>query len=254
MSAIFTFILGALIGSFLAAYSYRAPRNIPIQKGRSFCPNCHHTIAAYDNIPLISYILLKAKCRHCHKKISPRYFLIELSTALLFVAGFLFMPSISTNLQFLPDSYFLSLFSVFILISIFVFVFVVDFEHQLILDKSVFFGIGFVLLLYLLTDTPLFLNLFAGFCASLFLLTIYLLTLGKGMGLGDVKFAILGGLILGPSLTVSWMLLSFILGAIVGLGMIASKNAKLKSKIAFGPFLVAALLLVMFFGFDIISL
>jgi leader peptidase (prepilin peptidase)/N-methyltransferase len=74
------------------------------------------------------------------------------------------------------------------------------------------------------------------------------------MGLGDVKFAILGGLILGPVLSVSWMLISFVLGAIVGLIMMMTKNAKLKSRIAFGPFLVAALLLIMFFGFDIIGL
>jgi leader peptidase (prepilin peptidase)/N-methyltransferase len=254
MYAIFVFIFGSLIGSFLAAYSYRAPLGISIQKGRSFCPNCHHTIAAYDNIPLISYLLLKAKCRNCHKKISPRYFLIELSTAFLFLISFLLLPSIKGTLIFLPDSYLLSLVSVFVLISIMVFIFVVDLEHQLILDKAVFFGIAFVSLLFLLTDTPLFPNLFAGFCASLFLLMIYLVTLGKGMGLGDVKFAILGGLILGPVLSVSWMLISFVLGAIVGLIMMMTKNAKLKSRIAFGPFLVAALLLIMFFGFDIIGL
>lgn len=252
MLAIFVFLLGLIIGSFLAAYAYRKPLDIAISKGRSFCPNCKHSLAWYDNIPLFSYLFLRGKCRYCHKTISPRYFLIELSTGILFLLTYLNLFRISSNLVFLPSSHLLSLVVLLILVSLFVFIFVVDLEHQLILDDAVFAGLGFVILLYFLTSTPLITNLLAGFCASLFLLIIYFATRGRGMGLGDVKFAILGGLILGPSLTVSWMFLSFILGGIIGIFLLLTKSAKLKDKIAFGPFLIAGLFITIYLGSGII--
>lgn len=246
--AFLVFLFGLVIGSFLAAFTYRRPRNIAISKGRSFCPNCKHSLAWYDNIPLFSYLYLRAKCRYCKKPISPRYFLIELSTGILFLISYLIFPSIVDKLPYLFHiSYLPSLISVFLLIGLLVFIFVVDFENQLILDESVWFGFLLILSLFFISGYQnIWLNLLGGFLASLALLFIYFATRGGGMGLGDVKFALLGGTILGIPLAINWLLVSFIIGGIVGVILLLFKFAKLKDKIAFGPFLVIGFLIVLF--------
>ena len=83
---VFTFILGAVIGSFVSAVAYRVPRGISIAGPRSKCPNCDSTIAAYDNVPIVSWIVLRGRCRSCGDSISPRYPIVELVVGALFVA------------------------------------------------------------------------------------------------------------------------------------------------------------------------
>jgi prepilin signal peptidase PulO-like enzyme (type II secretory pathway) len=90
--------------------------------------------------------------------------------------------------------------------------------------------------------------LFSGFLAATFLLSIHLITRGRGMGLGDVKFAVLGGILVGINNLFIWMLLAFLTGAIVGIILILLGNAKLKSKIAFGPFLIIAIPITLMWG------
>src|SRR3972149_3480762 len=85
LSTILLGLIGLCVGSFISAFSYRWPRRIDFFWGRSFCPKCKHPIAWYDNIPVVSFLLLGGKCRRCKKSISPRYPLIELSCALGFV-------------------------------------------------------------------------------------------------------------------------------------------------------------------------
>jgi len=208
-------ILGLIIGSFITALSYRLPRKISNIKGRSFCDNCRKEIKWYDNIPLVSYLLLGGKCRNCKRKISPRYPLIELITAMGFVL-------IGVNIIYL------ALFCLFELI------FIIDLEHQIIPDELVF------LLLVLLSAAGylLYANLFAGFVSATFLMFIHLITKGRGMGLGDVKLAVAGGMLVGLKLVPVWFFVSFAVGAMVGILLLAEKKAGLKSKIAFGPFLI----------------
>lgn len=233
----FITILGLLIGSFLAAFSYRLPRKISIAKGRSFCPNCKKMIGWYDNIPLFSFLLLGGKCRHCKKPISFRYPLIEFFTAFgFFLISYHFYPDI------LPLIFSLLVYSLMVLI------FVIDLEHQIIPDVLIFAGIAFVFLYFLITNTYMFPNIFAGFLASVFLVLIHLATKGRGMGLGDVKFAVLGGLITGLNLFLVWLFASFLTGGIVGIILILGRRAGLKDKIAFGPFLVIGLVLTILYG------
>ncbi|MBA3551201.1 prepilin peptidase [Patescibacteria group bacterium] len=234
---IIIFVLGLILGSFAGALSYRMPRNVSISRGRSYCPNCKSSIHWYDNIPVISYLLLRGQCRHCHHKISPRYPIIEISTALLFMAIYVFRVSIVSSL---PWPVMLAI--AFLLVVIFV----IDWEHQIIPDELVFIGITLVFVSFVVTDfDKFFIHIFAGFTASLFLLTIHLLTKGRGMGLGDVKLAILLGMILGP-LGIYWMFASFILGGFVGLILLLSKKAQLADRIAFGPFLIVGFLIALF--------
>jgi leader peptidase (prepilin peptidase)/N-methyltransferase len=226
---LFLVITGLCIGSFLGALTYRYPRNVSITKGRSWCDKCKKTISWYDNLPLISYLLLRGKCRGCGTRISIRYPIIELTTAVMFyLIGF--------NLPAL------------ILFLILEAIFIMDLEHQIIPDDFVFAGIIISSLIILMNGKPPFSAFFAGFTAASFLALIFLLTKGKGMGLGDVKFAVLGGIIVGSKLTAIWLFTSFLTGAIVGIILIMLKSARLKDKIAFGPFLIAAIPITLIWG------
>ncbi len=226
-------VLGLIVGSFLGVLTWRIPRKLDFVKGRSKCPHCNSIIEARDNIPLISFIFLKGRCRNCKKKISIREPLIELCTAFLFVL---------TPVLPLPFPVVISL----IIVSILIVIFVIDLEHKLIYDEFVYVGLGIVLMFLLLTNSPdLYIHLLVGFAGSLFLLAIALVTYGKGMGLGDVKLAIFLGVMFSPKEGLFWLLLSFLTGAAVGVILIISKRAKLKSEVPFGPFLIIGFVLAL---------
>ncbi|MBU0570043.1 prepilin peptidase, partial [Patescibacteria group bacterium] len=222
--------------------------------------------------PLLSFILLKRRCRHCKKKISIRYPLIEFSTALVFVLIFYFLnncaasnaanqvgPSVGisclTNVTFKgltlqgENSIFFTPPYFLLIASVLIAIFVIDFEHQIIPDELVF-------LLFSLTTTALILffpdklyqSLLTGFLAATSLLILHLATRGRGMGLGDVKLALFGGLFLGWPLTYTWVFLSFIIGAFVGIILLLAKKAKMGKPIPFGPFLVASFFITLFWG------
>ncbi len=229
---LFKFTLGLVVGSFIAALTYRYPKKISNMRGRSFCDNCKKQINWYDNIPLFSFILLKGKCRNCRKKISLRYPLIELFCAI----GFLLV-----SFQIIP----------LVLFCILAIIFVIDFENQIIPDDFIFIGIAAVLFS---SGFLFFNNLFAGLLSSLFLLSVHLITKGHGMGLGDVKFAVLGGMIVGLPLSPVWLLVAFLTGAVAGIILIIGKKAGLKSKIAFGPFLVISIPITLLWGQKIIEI
>lgn len=228
---LFLAICGLIFGSFISALSYRYPRRITVARGRSFCPKCKHQIAWYDNIPLLSFLFLGGKCRNCKKSISWRYPAIEVATGI----GFLL---IGFNVIAL------------IIFCILELIFIIDLEHQIIPDIFIFIGILVVLLFP--DARPLFPSLFAGFFAASLLMLIHLATRGRGMGLGDVKFAVLGGIMVGLNLMPVWLFLAFLTGGAVGIILIIGKKAGLKDKIAFGPFLVAAIPLALIWGQKII--
>lgn len=227
-------ILGLVFGSFVSALSFRIVRGVSISKGRSRCDNCKKELGWQENIPLVSYLFLKGRCKNCQKRISIRYPLIELSSGLGFLLIYIYRLILPYNFIFC-----LIIFVILILI------FVTDIEHQVIPDEFVFAGIVLSVLYFLLSSNSytLISNLFYGFlCASLLML-VNIITRGKGMGLGDVKFAVLGGMLMGSKLALPWLLLSFLTGATVAIILVLIGNAKLKDKIAFGPFLVFSLLL-----------
>ena len=212
-------LLGLLIGSFISAVTYRIPRGLGFVKGRSFCDNCKTNLRWYDNIPLFSFLLLGGKSNCCGQKISARYPLIEVTTAISFISLYLYSFS----------------FIYYLLFTISLVIFVIDLEYQIIPDELSWF----ILLLGLILNFS-FVNIFAGFLFSLLLLILYLITAGRGMGLGDVKLAISLGVILGLKNGVTWIVTSFILGGIIASILLILKRAKLKTKIAFGPFLIFA--------------
>lgn len=233
--------LGLCIGSFLGALTFRWPRKISVLDGRSFCPHCKAKISWFDNIPLLSFLLLRGKCRSCGKKISLRYPLIEASTAFLFWSFFRYFG--------FPAFAFWA-----VIISILIAIFVIDLEHKIIPDELVFWGILVVFTFFLFfNQTLVFANFLAGFATSLIFLLIHLFTRGRGMGLGDVKFVILGGFLLGWPKTSVWLFGAFFSGAIIGVFLLLLKKAKFGREIPFGPYLVASLLFTLIFGEKILN-
>jgi leader peptidase (prepilin peptidase)/N-methyltransferase len=223
------FLLGAALGSFTAAFAWRYPRKISIVKVKhSFCENCRHELAWYDNIPLLSFLLLKGKCRYCGQKISWVTFLAELAGGL--VAIFLF------STYGLSWPFFLSLAICYMLFAICL----IDLDKMIIPDELIWVLMGIFLVWHL--SGGFFVSLLAGFSLSFFLLCLHLITRGKGMGLGDVKLVIPLGFFLGLPTAIYFLWGSFMVGAVVGIILLLTKRKGLKSQIPFGPFLVLSFL------------
>lgn len=243
MLYIFAVLVGLSLGSFVSVLSYRIPKNIPFVKGRSFCPKCKNKISWYDNIPLFSYLLLRGKCRMCYQKISARYPIIEVVSAIGFVSIILLSGNDIVRTIHLLIVYVLLLT-----------IFIIDIEHQIIPDSLTYILIILTIVnTFIFDQSHLFTSLFSGFLASAFLMFINIFTKGKGMGLGDVKFAIFGGMFVGLDKMPIWLLLSFLTGAILGSILMLFGKAGLKTKIAFGPFLILGLLLTMTLGEKIMN-
>jgi len=265
---IFIFLFGLCMGSFLNVLIYRLPREIDFLKGRSFCPECKKKLAWWELVPLFSYIFLRGKCRKCRVKISLKYPIVEFLTGTLFL---LFFLKITTN-GLWPTIYELE-FIVYgwIILSVLITIFFIDLRHYIIPDSLMIIGALATLIylglacfgggqiaptmqlsknilpyFYFTMHNSLFINnIIFAIMGGVFFGLIILLTRGRGMGIGDMKFGILMGLILGGKL-IAALYLAFVGGAVVGMGLILLKNKTLKSKVPFGPFLVVATLILMF--------
>ena len=255
---IIIFLLGLVIGSFLNVVIYRLWQKKSFLKGRSFCPHCQHRLAWKDLIPILSFLILRGKCRYCGKKISIQYPLVEITTGLIFLLIFNYFPLSSllsaefnefyftpSGIQSLVSLFYLLLISCFLII-----IFVYDLNHYIILDKVIYPAIITVFLYNLIFNFQFIVHnsIFAAFGAAVFFLTIFLISKGKWMGFGDIKLTFLMGLFLGfPDILVA-LFLSFFIGSIVGIGLIICKKKSLKSEVPFGPFLITGTFIALFWG------
>lgn len=258
ITLIAAFVFGNLIGSFLNVLIWRLPQDKKIT-GRSHCAHCNHVLTARDLIPVISFALARGRCRYCQAKVSPRYPIIEIITGLLFAAVaykflLLFLPQFWPLLESWQIVWYLLLLQAVLVVCICLVVFVIDFEHYLILDKIVFpsFAVFTAILIAasLLSNQPvqIFVNLLCAVGAALPFAAIWYFSKGKWMGYGDVKFIALMGLMLGwPNILIA-LFIAFMLGAFVGVGLIATGRKNLSSKLPFGTFLAVATVLALFFG------
>lgn len=273
MILIFIFILGICIGSFLNVLIDRLPFYKSPLKGRSKCDFCRKTLAPVDLIPIISYLMLKGRCRYCHKKLSWQYPLVEIFTGLMFVFIYIYQVKIS-NYEFLISHQFLnalnlsvlkSYFPLLFIFSSFLVIFISDLKYQIIPDEMlvvIIVGIiGYKISSGVCPDiirTGMFLNdgildnllttILSGFGAGLFFLLIYLITRGKGMGFGDVKLAPLLGLFLSYPKIIVALYLAFLTGAAVSIILVLLGKKGLKQTIAFGPFLLIGTSISFFWG------
>jgi leader peptidase (prepilin peptidase) / N-methyltransferase len=215
-------VFALVFGSFVSAVTYRIPKGLGFVSGRSFCDSCKKELRWYDNVPLISFLLYRGASRCCGKKISIRYPLIELSSLI----GAITLFYLLTFYQFIL---------MYLLFLVLLAILVIDLEHQIIPDELNWIVL---ILAIFVTNGSLITSLFSAFLLSFLLLFLHIITQGRGMGLGDVKLAIPLGLILGLEKGICWLVASFILGGIVASVLLILKRVNLKTKIAFGPFLI----------------
>ena len=240
------FLLGVCIGSFLNAVIYRLEQKKSLS-GRSFCPQCKHKLSWSDLFPVFSFLLLGGKCRYCHKKISIQYPVVEILTGLIFLLIFNFV--IFNFLNNALISKFLNAGFFFYIASALIVIFVYDLKHYEIPDKVLFPAIGITFLFQAVSSSYLIFNyLLAVLIGAGFFFAIFWFSKGAWMGFGDVKLAVLMGLLLGFPNILSALFMAFFLGAIIGVILMPLKKKGLKSEIPFGPFLVLGTFLALLYG------
>jgi prepilin signal peptidase PulO-like enzyme (type II secretory pathway) len=235
------FVLGLIFGSFLNSLVYRLYHNLSVW-GRSFCPACQQIIKIRDLIPVLSFIILGAKCRFCHKQISWQYPIVELVAGILF--ALVYWENSSINLILFRNLFF---------VLVFIFVFIFDLKYYLILDKIIWPAliVGLVINLIIgLNWFDLVLGIVLG--AGFFLLQ-HLLSRGRWIGNGDVKLGALLGAMFGWQLTLVIIILAYFIGGLIGIILLASGKKKFGDVLPMGTFLSAAAIIVLLWGEQILS-
>jgi leader peptidase (prepilin peptidase) / N-methyltransferase len=262
------FAYGAVVGSFLNVVIWRVPREESLWSPPSHCPSCNRRVKWYDLIPIVSQLLLRARCRHCGARFSWRYLWVELITALAFTAMYARFGAEGRWVEAIAGSLFCA---------VLVVVFFIDLDHYIIPDDPIFIGIGIGVLqdlwlwhtgvpehqpLRLLPFTDFILpfpipvslvNLAIGALGLLLVAGLGRLAFGKeAMGMGDVfLIAAMGANLTLPHLAVAFFLAVFI-GSLVGIGLMLLQRKKKQDPIPFGPMLVTGTFLAMLFGEPIV--
>jgi len=255
MFYLFAFTFGALVGSFLNVCISRIPNNDSIVSPPSHCPKCKVAINFYDNIPLISYLVLRGQCRSCSVRISPRYFVVELLTALLALALF---DRFGFGFSFLVS---------FVLVGALIVISFIDLDVRIVPDvislPGIIVGLALSVAGYFLIsgESPIVPSPVSSVLGTLagggFLLAtawIYEKVTGvEGMGGGDIKLLAMIGAFLGwPSIPITLFFASLV-GSVVGIACMVATGAGRRLALPFAPFLCSGALLFIFFGEDLIQ-
>jgi leader peptidase (prepilin peptidase)/N-methyltransferase len=259
-------ILGLIVGSFLNVVILRLPQDESIVTPRSRCPSCKQLIHWYDNVPVFSYLLLGGRCRHCKKRISPRYPLIE---ALTGVVGVLLYSKFGLTVEW---GIFLAFSAALIALGF------IDLDHRILPDRITLNGIwiGIAVSVYLAQPSPLIARIFrsagvdwvnprlVALVASVFGAAVgggllwavaeaYLRLRGiEGMGFGDVKMMAMVGAFLGAPLALLTIMLGSLLGSVIGLLFIRLGNKTREYELPFGTFLSFAGIIAILYGEDLV--
>jgi leader peptidase (prepilin peptidase) / N-methyltransferase len=256
------FVLGLIIGSFLDVLISRFHTGKSIN-GRSRCMSCGHTLSWYELFPLLSYLVLKGRCRNCGGKIPARLFFMEVLTACLFV--YVYLSSVSL----------IELVIGLFLIAMLIVVAVYDIDHMVIPHEFVYvlLGMSLVMLVYAsgfaFNMQFILTHAISAVAAFLFYGGLWKFSKGKWIGLGDAKLAIPLGLLLAPGQVFSVIVLSFWIGALVSVGILIVQKflysgkhrlplggltLTMKSEVPFAPFLITAFILVYFSNIDVLQI
>ena len=238
---IFSFLFGAVAGSFLNVCIYRIPQGISIAYPPSRCPGCGASIPFYLNIPVIGYLVIRGRCASCKVSISPLYPAVEVLTGLFAVALFLRF-GVSAEL-----------FAYFAFISALIVISFIDLEHQIIPDviSLPFIPLGFAASFFLaspgVAGSALGVLLGGGVLLAI-AAGYHLVTGSEGMGGGDIKLLAMIGAFTGWRGVIITLLLGSFIGALIGLAVIAAKGKGSRYKIPFGPFLAGGAAVHIFYG------
>ncbi len=241
-------ILGLCIGSFLNVVIYRLPLGMSLSKPNSHCTKCNYMLKWYDNIPVLSYIMLLGRCRKCKTRISPRYVLVELFTGLIYALAVMLFWEKSIVYAI----------TVMLLASVLICVFFIDLEHTYIPDR-------FQLIILALSFVAMFYNgyskwqdhLIGGFAGGLVFLLIYYLAIAvykrEGLGFGDVKLVFVTGLFLGWQRLILAMLIASLLACFILLPIKYIKKTDSQTEFPFAPFITFGTLVAVLFGAEILT-
>jgi leader peptidase (prepilin peptidase)/N-methyltransferase len=243
MAPILAIPAGLIFGSFATVLAHRIPRGEPFVAGRSRCPGCGEAIAAYDNVPVVSWLMLRGRCRHCGERISARYPLTELAMAVLFAATVVILGTDEVGELALG----------LCLCALLVIVTLTDLERRVIPNAVLVAGaIAAVAIAAVADPVSLEARAIAALAAggALFLVA---LAYPRGMGMGDVKLAAVMGLYLGRAVAPA-MLIGFAAGALVGLALIARRGGSArKQAVPFGPFLALGGIIGLWYGNQLVD-
>lgn len=241
MIAIFC-LLGLAIGSFLNVCADRLPNKKSILGPPSHCEACGHRLALLDLIPLLSYLFLCGRCRYCRAPIPLRLPLVEVGTGLLFILLW-YHYGLSVQLA-----------QAVIFTCFFIIIFVIDLEHRLVLNRVVYPAIVAALIVALLAPDHDILQALLGGVTGMGLLLLLVLITPRGMGMGDVKFSALIGLIVGFPLVLIALAISFVLGGAISGILLITRLKKRGDFVPFAPFLAIGGILTMLYGEQILRL
>ncbi|MFY9586555.1 MAG: prepilin peptidase [Actinomycetota bacterium] len=250
-AAVLAGVSGLAFGSFMSVVVHRVPKKESIVAPRSRCPNCGHQLAALDNIPIVSWLMLGGKCRYCKAPVSPRYLAAEVLTALVWVLAVVRLPLGWGLLAYLPFLWVLVCLSL------------IDLETKLlpnaIVYPSLIAGVPLLAVVTALAGVPwsAWIRGIEGMVVGAGVFFVIALIYPAGMGMGDVKFAGLIGLFVGYaswSYLVAAFFLAFLTGAIVGVLLMVGGKAGRKTAIPFGPFMALGAILAVLFGDPIVRL
>lgn len=235
------FCIGLIVGSFLNVCIIRGERGESIG-GRSRCFHCKKTLSIIELVPVISFLLQKGRCRTCGAVLSLQYPLVELGTAIAYAGVFFFVRD---TLAFSFSS-FLFLLSLFVGIAAVMVIFVSDLRFTIIPDGALFVLFAVAVVALFLQPQSQEKTFITALIFSLLLFSLWFFSKGKWMGFGDVKLIFVTSLLAGYPASLIAFLFSFWLGGIAGIALLVSGNTSLKSKIPFGPFILAGTLLAYF--------
>jgi len=246
LNYILIFILGLIVGSFCNVCIYRIPKNESIIYPASHCPKCRTTIKPVDNIPLLSYILLKGRCRNCGSKISIQYPVVELLTGMIYLIIYLIYGLSIQSLIYI------------ILSSALIIIAFIDLNEQIVPDVISLPGIGVGLILSFFVPYLSFINSALGVVVGGGIILIIALVGSmifkkEAMGGGDIKLAAMIGAFLGWRYTIISLFLGFFLGALAGIFLILSKIKSKEDMVPFGPFIALGSLITLLWGEKIIA-
>lgn len=247
VTIILSFLLGLAIGSFLNCVIFRLEKGEQFWHGRSHCFSCQKELGFTDLVPIGSFLWQKGRCRHCRKKISWQYPLVELATAVLFSLAVWWRLDADSAIAFEW------LFRDWLFLSFLIVIFVYDLKHYLILDKVIIPAVVVALALNLLLGMAWQSLAIGVLVGGIFFLLQYLVSHGRWLGGGDIRLGVLMGVMLGWPGTAIAITLAYFIGSIFSLILLALKKKDWQSQLPLGTFLTVAIVITMFWGKEILD-
>ncbi|MFH0828942.1 MAG: prepilin peptidase [Candidatus Kerfeldbacteria bacterium] len=238
---VLSFVFGTAIGSFCNVVIYRLHSGDSPLRGRSFCPSCKHTLEANDLVPILSFLMLRGKCRYCKARISLQYPLVELASGIITLLMVLqFGISVAALLGMILGAFL-------------VVIFVYDLKHELILDRVSIPAMAVAIAASLALHRTFTSVVLGGILGAGFFLLQYLISRGKWIGGGDIRLGAVLGLALGWPLILVSLVIAYLTGAIAAIVLIAAKKRSMSSMVPFGTFLSLAGVITFLWGSAILQ-